>query len=148
MKAKMMTLAAGLAALLLTGGQATATDCGRWNTPYFFRGASTEDVQTCLNAGADPNARSKNGVTPLHSAASGNENPAVIQALIDAGADLEARNEGGITPLHGAAAVNENPAVIEALLDAGADLEARTEGGWTPLHGAAFYNEYPAVIRV
>ena len=49
MKAKMMTLAAGLAALLLTGlllaarllltccGQATATDCSKWNTAGFLQ---------------------------------------------------------------------------------------------------------------
>ena len=85
-------------------------------------------------------------MTPLHWAARGNENPAVIAALVDAGADLKARTEGGLTPLHWAARGNENPAVIAALLDAGADLKARTEGGLTPLHWAARGNENPVVI--
>ena len=77
-------------------------------------------------------ARNENGVTPLHWAARGNENPAVIAALVDAGADLKARTGYGLTPLHAAAISNANPAVITALLDAGADPNARTEDGETP----------------
>ena len=46
------------------------------------------DVITLLvNAGADVNAKSKNGKTALMYAAEKNDNPAVVQALITAGAD-------------------------------------------------------------
>ena len=41
------------------------------------------DVRTALEAGADPNERFMAGMTPLHIAAMGNENPAVVTALLD-----------------------------------------------------------------
>ena len=72
--------------------------CEEWNTKEYFQTATVENVTACLDAGADPVARNENGVTPLHWAARGNENPAVIAALVDAGADLKARTENGLTP--------------------------------------------------
>ena len=101
-----------------------------------------------LEAGSDPQAQDLNSNTLLHSAATFNDNPAVIEVLLDAGADPDVRNENGDTPLHGAARLNENPAVIEALLDAGADPNVRNEDGDTPLHETAIFNENPAVIEV
>ena len=77
---------------------ALAADCGKWNTKEFFQTANVEDVKTCLSQGADPKARDKDGVTPLHVAAANNKNPAVITALLDAGADLKARTKKGETP--------------------------------------------------
>ena len=64
------------------------------------------DMTDCLQSGADPKARDKDGRTPLHRAAESNENPAVIEALLDAGADLKARDRLGVTPLHWAAGFN------------------------------------------
>ncbi len=48
------------------------------------------DVAALLDAGADPNARSGDGSTPLHVVAARTENPKVITALLDAGADPNA----------------------------------------------------------
>ena len=109
-----------------------AIDCTNWNSNEYFEAATAADVTDCLRSGADLEARTEDGLTPLHWAARFTDNPAVIAALVDAGADLKARTEDGLTPLHWAATGNDNPAVIAALVDAGADLKARTENGLTP----------------
>ena len=55
------------------------------------------DIATALIAGgADVNAQSKNGVTPLMIAATHN-NPPMIGVLIDAGADVSAKDNQGQT---------------------------------------------------
>ena len=41
-------------------------DCRMWQTEVFFRTATVQDVKACLEAGADPNARTKDKSTPLH----------------------------------------------------------------------------------
>ena len=125
----------------------TAIDCADWNSKEYFKAAAAADVTDCIQSGADPKARTKDGETPLHWAAGITESPAIITALLDAGADPKARDMGGSTPLH-FAAFKENPAVITVLLDAGADPKARDKAGFTPLHAAAMFTENPAVITV
>ena len=133
--------------LTLISPSAQAGECGRWCDRGFWETATLADVQAELAKGADPNARTENGWTPLHQAARYNENPAIVQALLDAGADPNARNKDGWTPLHLAARSNENPAGVQALLAAGADLNARDEDGETPLHLAAAFNKNPAIVQ-
>ncbi len=115
-------------------GMATgeAIDCRWWNTPEFFAWASVAGLEACLETGAEVDARTESGLTPLHFAASAGADPAVIRSLLEAGASLNARTESGLAPLHLAAVT-----AIPALLEAGADLNARTEAGHTPLHNAA-----------
>ncbi len=71
------TLALALA--LSLAHPATATDCDNWNTEA-FAGASIEIVRGCLSAGTDPNARTKNGMTPLHLAAEWGARPEAVRA--------------------------------------------------------------------
>ena len=60
-----------------------------------------------VNAGADPNARTGGGLTPLHLAAARSKTPEVVTALVNAGADPNARDGNGRTPLHWAASYRE-----------------------------------------
>ena len=105
-------------------------DCAAWNREAFFRTASAGDVRACLRAGADPEARDKDGSTPLHWAAS-EGHAGAIAALLEAGADPDAQVLGGWTPLH-VAAGEDRAGAITALLEGGADPSARKENGDTP----------------
>ena len=105
-------------------------------------------IAALLAAGADLEARDKEGLTPLHAAAAGN-GPAAIAALLEAGADLHARNNFRQTPLQYAVSLVSTgsyfrgrlvlnryvPAAVAALLDAGAEPNDVNEFlfGATPL---------------
>lgn len=51
-----------------------------------------------LRAGANPNARDKSGVAPLHRAVR-NRSAAAVEALLAGGADPKAPNAAGSTPM-------------------------------------------------
>ena len=101
----------------------------------WWQTATPSQIKGLLTKGADVNARSEIGWTPLHRAAANNQNSEVIEVLLRAGADVNARDKNGRTPLHGAAEGNQNPEVIEVLVRAGADVNARSETGRTPCTG-------------
>ena len=82
--------------LIVSTALAIGANCEGWNTRdtrNYFQFATVGDIENCLHTGADPNARDRNGSTPLHNAAQSNLNPAVIEALLEAGADPNARDE-------------------------------------------------------
>ena len=130
-----------------TGADLTETEALRCGAPVnLFEAAKSGtacEVKAALAAGADSNARNEIGNTPLHYAATGNDNLSVIKALIEGGANPGARDKYGRTPLHVATAgynIIRNPAVLAvtaALIEGGADPNASDENGQTPLHMAA-----------
>ena len=85
----------------------------------FFQGDDHPTIRL-LEAGADPNARDGNDLTPLHFAARF-DNPVGIEALVKAGADPNARTERDRTPLH-YAVMSGSLAAYETLLNVGAEI--------------------------
>ena len=127
---------------------AQPTDCQNWKTYKFFVAALVEDVAGCLAAGVDVSVTDEDGGTPLHLAALGAKDPAVIEMLVAAGADAGARDKAARTPLHWAALINENPVIFAALINAGADVNARDVWGQTPLYQATLVSKNLAVMEV
>lgn len=84
-------------------------------------------IATLIDAGADVDAASETGKTPLiHAAQSLNGH--ATQALIEAGADVNASDHYGRTALMFAIAAGA-PGIVEDLLEAGADKFQSTIGG-------------------
>ena len=99
-------------------------------------------MRVLLAAGADPELRSANGVTPLMVAAGLTQTDsrmvaqdslleAVTMLTLDVGADIHAVDRGGQTAVHGAANVSGD-ALIRFLVDQGADPMAEDRRGRTP----------------
>ena len=104
-------------------------------------------VSKLLEMGANPNARTLEGVTPLMLAAAYCSDTEIMEILINAGADVNARTEELATPLM-ASAANKNEDVVDFLIKAGADINAQDEDGNTALFYAADEAVNPAVIDV
>lgn len=84
-------------------------------------------VEALLAAGADPNAETINGRTPLFFATWN-----CVNALVAAGAKVQQKDKDGWTPLHTAA--SEGSALkVRELAKAGAKVEDKSETGETPL---------------
>ena len=96
--------------------------------------------------GADLEAKTNNGLTPLHAAAFHGRADAVEELLKGNGIKLiEAKDNLDRTPLHLASYATGNRDVIAKLREKGADLKAKTNDGQIPLHNAACYSGADAV---
>ena len=102
-------------------------------------------VELLLRRNCEVGIRSKQGVTPLHIAAGGNEE--LVERLLQRKAPANVADQSGRTPLHRAAEVGRVK-IIDLLLAAGARVNVKDAGGQTPLHGAAKTRSAEAVERL
>jgi quinoprotein dehydrogenase-associated probable ABC transporter substrate-binding protein len=117
----------GLTPLMIAAGQ-TAPAEGAMFLPGSTR--PTDIAKGLLERGADVNAKSKSGVTPLMIAATHN-NPPMIGMLIDAGADVTAKNNSGQTAAD-VAELNGNLEAAQAIMVLGS---AKSASGPAPASG-------------
>ena len=126
-----------LVLMFVAMSSAVWAECGKLCDENWWPTATASDVQAELDAGADVNARTENGYTPLHWAAW--KNAETTEALITAGVDVNARAEGGRTPLLSAAILGTAEGV-QLLIAAGADITAK-DGFGRSVWDAAQKNE-------
>jgi ankyrin repeat protein len=147
-------LAAGADAKVKNSFDATALMWGITNL---------EKVRLLVDAGADVNARSKQGMTPLLIAASNAGSIEIVRLLLAKGADVNSKRdsgaptaaavtpdpsdplakrrrhsggEGGYTPLVAAASANDLE-MVRLFVEKGVDVNAESRRGDTALHFAA-----------
>jgi ankyrin repeat protein len=80
--------------------------------------------------GANVNAKSHYGFTPIYHAVGKNGNLKIVNLLLMSGARVNIKNRDGITPLHYAAWGSADK--IDSLLEAGAKPNAISKSGRTP----------------
>ena len=97
-----------------------------------------KSIKQHLDRGLIINGKSKNGLTPLHSATIGGK-AEIVELLISKGADVNAECNALFTPLHYAAAYGREE-VLELLLSEGAKVNIKNKFGWLPLTLAMRYN--------
>ena len=124
--------------LIAKGVNLDAKDAEHW-TPLHWAAKYLhhEIMELLLQHGANPQARSRQGNTPLHVATSMRRaTTKMLELLFQKGASVNAKNLQGWTPLHWAAWHGRSD-MAEWLLRHGANPNVKeSNGGMTPLHGA------------
>ena len=88
-----------------------------------------------LDAGADVNALTTDGLAPIHWAVARRDS-VMIKELLSRGANPSLPDPNKSHPLH-EAIYKGMPEIAFTLIRAGADVNARHMAGWTPIVGAA-----------
>ena len=102
-------------------------------------------LQILIDAGANINAKNRNGEIPLLIAVSeGHEK--VVKVLVGAGANLDRTDRNAVTPLMWASRLG-HAKIVTALLEAGANINAKDNDGWTAL-SAAKTSGHEAVVEL
>jgi uncharacterized protein len=109
-------------------------------------------VEKLLNAGADPNVKTRHGGAVLVEA-SYRGNTRIVRQLLERGADINQTSASGWTPLIAAVYRNRScvsglSCLIDLLLTRGADINARAEDGRTALGYAVFRQNADAVKKL
>lgn len=97
-----------------------------------------------LESGADINAKTKFGKTPL-SASVTYSHREIVELLLDNGADLNSVDKHGYTSLHIAAYQNKKD-IAKILINRGANIDIKDKDGQTPLHYAAIINSKDMIM--
>ncbi len=118
---------------------------GKSTMTFSASGGIMDSIKALIAAGADVNAKDKQGVTALMSAAFIGD-PDIVKALIAARADINAQDIQGETPLMKAATLYGNVDCVKAIIAAGADLNAKDNTGKTAL-ARAMSRDMAAVLR-
>ena len=105
---------------------------------------TSQQIDAAIKGGADLNAPSENGETPLM-AALFNPNAGVVETLLKAGAKVNAQQNDGETALI-YASMSGRPETIAMLLKAGASVNTQDENGVSALMWAAQYNQNPDAV--
>ena len=132
----------GIIEILLDSGSFVDARDDDGRTPL-MHAASLEIFKALQAAGADVQARARDGETVLHRAAFVTDGD-TIEALLASGLDANARADGGWRPLHSAS----TPETFSALREAGANERARTDSGYTILHRAAVSLDAATVVEL
>lgn len=103
-------------------------------------------VEALLDAGANANLASVNGVTPLHSGVR-SSSQSIISKLIGRNVNVNAQTRGGSTALHYAARGGKQ-AITEQLIAANADVKKQNNNGNTALHVAAWNGSQGVVEKL
>jgi len=99
-------------------------------------------IRWLIKYGADVNASTMEGVTPLHFAV-GNDKTEAVKVLLEYEPRLDVLSNYSESPLHIAIKKN-NPEIAEILARAGANVNIRDRYGATPLHYACAYGYFSA----
>ncbi len=97
--------------------------------------SDTKKIMRLLNAGANPNAKDSDGMTPLIIAAWGGDRK-IVNAMLALGAEIDAQDNHKMTALM-LAAQRGHPRTVKALVAKGADVNMLAECNKTALMLAA-----------